>query len=190
MLMLNSLLVRVLNHLVAGEAWASGRLRPFAGQRLSIAGGPFPVQLGVTAAGLFETVDSSAAPSVTITLPADFPARLLVDRSSLFAAAKLSGSADFAETLAFIFRNLRWDAEDDLAKYVGDIAAHRLLQAGNSLLEWQSKAAGNLLANVAEYATEDSSLLAAPRDLQAFGAAVSTLRDDLARLEKRLQRLA
>lgn len=188
--MLNTLLVRALNHLIDGEAWASQRLRAFAGQRVSIAGGPFPIQLAVTGEGFFEASDSLAEAAVSITLPADFPARLLVDRSSLFAAAKLAGSADFAETLAFVFRNLRWDVEDDLAGLVGDIAARRLLQAGRALHEWQASALHNLAINAAEYATEDSDLLAPPRELQAFGSAVNTLRDDVARLEKRLQRLS
>lgn len=186
---LNTLLVRVLNHLIAGESWAGERLRGFAGKRVTIEGAPFPVQLRVTAQGDFETAESDDEAAVTITLPSDFPARLLVDRSSLFASAKLAGSADFAETLAFVFRNLRWDAEDDLARYVGDIAARRLVQAGQSLYEWQGQAASNLATNFAEYATEDSDLLVPPRDLQAFGESVNTLRDDVARLEKRLQRL-
>lgn len=185
----NALLVRTLNHLLAGEAWAGERLRPFAGQRVSIAGGPFPILLGVTGDGRFEAAATGEA-AVTITLPPDFPARLLVDRGSLFAAAKLAGSADFAETLAFVFRNLRWDVEDDLARHVGDIAAHRLMQAGRAAQAWQRAAIVNLAQNAAEYATEDSTLLVAPRDLQAFGEAVNTLRDDVARLEKRLQRLA
>ena len=188
--MLNGLLVRALNHLVTGESWAGERLRAFAGQRVLIAGGPFPVHLGVTSDGLFEVAEEAGEPAVTITLPADFAARLLVDRSSLFSAAKLAGSADFAETLAFVFRNLRWDAEDDLSRFVGDIAARRLVQAGKSLHAWQTQAVSNLAANVAEYATEDSDLLAPPRKLQAFGDAVNTLRDDVARLEKRLQRLS
>jgi len=40
-----------------------------------------------------------------------------------------------------------------------------------------------------EYATEDSSLLAPGRDIDSFGRAVDTLRDDLARLEQRIKRL-
>ena len=46
-----------------------------------------------------------------------------------------------------------------------------------------------LLDNLAEYATEDSDLLVAGREIQALSQANSTLRDDLARLEKRLQKL-
>lgn len=188
--MLNATLVRALNHLITGEPWAGERLRAFAGQRLAIAGGPFPVHLGVTAAGLFAAVEASGEPAVTITLPADFAARLLVDRGSLFAAAKLAGSADFAETLAFVFRNLRWDVEDDLARRVGDIAAHRMVRAGRAAHQWQRAALHNLAANVADYATEESALLVPPRAVQAFVLAVDTLRDDVARLEKRLQRLS
>ena len=38
-----------------------------------------------------------------VALPADAPLRYLVDPGSVFAAARLSGSADFAENLAFVF---------------------------------------------------------------------------------------
>jgi len=188
--MLSRLLVRLLNHLLASESWATLRLRPFAGQQLAIAGGPLPIYLQVTEHGLFGALEAVESPAVTITLPADFPARLLVDRGSLFASARLAGSADFAETLAFVFRNLQWDAEDDLSRFVGDIAARRLVQAGKSFQAWQGQAAENALLNLAEYATEDSDWLASPREQQAFGDAVSQLRDDVARLEKRLQRLS
>lgn len=188
--MLSRLLVRLLNHLLARESWASLRLRPFAGQQVTIAGGPLPICLQVTEEGFFAAADEALAPAVTITLPADFPARLLVDRSSLFASARLAGSADFAETLAFVFRNLQWDAEDDLAQLVGDIAARRLVQTARAVHDWQGQAVDNTLRNLAEYATEESDWLAAPREQQAFGEAVSQLRDDVARLEKRLQRLS
>lgn len=190
MLLLNTVIVRALNHLVAGEDWAGERLRPFAGQRVAILGGPFPLHIGVTAEGLFAATEVVDSPGVTITLPADFPARLLLDRGSLFSSAKLAGSADFAETLAFVFRNLRWDAEDDLARFVGDMAARRLVQAAQALHQWQQQATSNFAENLAEYATEESDLLVPGWDIATFGEAVSTLRDDVARLEKRLQRLA
>jgi ubiquinone biosynthesis protein UbiJ len=43
--------------------------------------------------------------------------------------------------------------------------------------------------NFAEYAVEESGLVAASRDLNAFGSAVNQVRDDVARLEKRISRL-
>jgi hypothetical protein len=59
------------------------------------------------------------------------PAKLLLDRDALFASVKLSGSADLAECLAFVFRNLGWDIEEDLASVLGDIPARRLALTGH-----------------------------------------------------------
>lgn len=63
------------------------------------------------------------AAAVSITLPADAPLRALTDRPALMASAQISGSAEFAECLGFIRRNLHWDVEADVSTLVGDIAA-------------------------------------------------------------------
>lgn len=182
-------LVRGLNHLIDGAPWAAERLRPFAGQQLRIDGAPLPLQLAVTSDGGFAVPDDAGEPAVTITLPADFAVLFVVDREKVFANARLAGSADFAEALAFVFRNLRWDVEADLAGVVGDIAAHRLVRGGQAFAAWQRQAGGNLLANVGEYVIEEKRLVAARDDITAFARDVVELRDDAERLEKRLQRL-
>lgn len=183
------LLPAALNHLIAAESWAQERLRPYAGSHALIQAGPLNLHLAVAGDGLFAAGSPEHAPAVTISLPLDTPVRFLTDRKSVFQAAKLSGSADFAETLAFVFRNLRWDAEADLARYVGDIPARRLEMARQTLFRQGQEACGRLFGNLAEYSTEDSDWLAPRRDIEAFGKAVDVLRDDLARLEKRLSRL-
>ena len=186
---IEQLVLRGLNHLLAGQNWASERLRPFAGAQLRIDAGPLALSLGIDEHGAFRAGDSALPPDVTISLPADLPARFLVDRSQLFSAAKLSGSVDLAEALAFVFRNLEWDVEADLADIVGDIPARRLSMLGGNFLRQAGESLLRTARNVAEYATEDSDLLAPPRDIAAFGDEVNALRDDLARLEKRVERL-
>ena len=54
---------------------------------------------------------------------------------------------------------------------------------------WQREAGQRLLANGTEYLVEERGLLPAKGELAVFGHDVDRLRDDLARLEKRLQRL-
>ncbi|MDT9145970.1 hypothetical protein RSW78_25420, partial [Escherichia coli] len=90
--------------------------------------------------------------------------------------------------LAFVFRNLEWDVEADLARVVGDIAAHRLTRFGAGLFDGLREAFRRTVQNVAEYATEETPLVAPRRDIAAFCADVDTLRDDVARLEKRIAR--
>lgn len=182
--------VGVLNHLLSGEAWARERLRRFAGQHARIAGGPIKLDLAVDGEGFFRCVEGSAdEPAVTIELPADAPIRFLTDRSSVFAAARLSGTADFAETLAFVFRNLRWDVEEDLAKVVGDVVAHRLVRTGEAFIGWQKQAAGNLAANAAEYLAEESAMVVPKQEGARFADLVAEIQADVERLEKRVAKL-
>ncbi|MDR2189000.1 MAG: hypothetical protein LBE62_13320 [Azonexus sp.] len=187
--MAHALSVAFLNHLLAGESWARERLRPFAGAVVRIEGGPLKLMLGIDENGLFTAADAAAPAAVTLTLPADAPARLLLDRDDLFAGVRLAGPADLAETLAFVFRHLRWDVETDLARWTGDIPARRLARLGSHLAAQASESARRLAANAAEYASHESSLLTSKARFTAFTTAVDSLRDDLARLEKRIGRL-
>ena len=177
------------NHLLAGEDWARQRLSPFAGQTARLEFGALTLPLAISAAGLFVAAGRDAPADVTITLPADAPLRALTDRPSLFTAARLSGSAELAESLRFIFRNLRWDVESDLAQLVGDIAAHRLVAGGKQLARWHQQQAKNLAANFAEYFTEESPSIARSSDVASFCAQVASLPDELSRLEARIAAL-
>lgn len=185
--------ISALNHVLSGEGWARERLRGFSGQRLRFAGGPLALDLVVDGEGLFRLSDTTAdePPGVTIELPADAPFRLLSGgRDALFAGARLTGSADFAEVLAFVFRNLRWDIEDDLSGVVGDVAARRLVRTGTALLAWQKSAAANLASNLSEYLSEESHLLIPAREAAHFSAGVQAVSAEVERLEKRLARLS
>ena len=186
---IDQLLFAGLNHLLRNENWARERLRPHSGARILIEASPFKLRLLIDEHGLLAAGERDQAPDVTLTLPGDAPLRFMFDRNSLFSSIKLAGAADVAESLAFVFRNLRWDIEGDLAGVVGDIPARRISLLGGRLGKGLQESARRFGENVIEYATEDSSLLAPGRDIDRFGRAVDTLRDDLARLEQRIKRL-
>lgn len=178
-----------INHLLAGEDWARDRLKLHAGQALRLELGTLAWALAITAEGFFAGGDESAAAAVTITLPADAPLRALSDRPALLAAAQISGSAELAETVGFLLRNLRWDLENDLARVVGDIAARRLVEGGRRLGGWQAAQARNLAQNLAEYFTEESALIARRQDLADFADEVAALQERLAQIEQRVAAL-
>lgn len=185
---LNSLLCLSLNHLIKQESWAITRLRPFSGAHISIIGLPLAITLAIDQHGFFASSQISDHPDVTLTLPADALGRGLLTPEQLVSSIKISGSVDLAETLGFIFRNLRWDIESDLANYIGDIPAHRLSRIGASLYSQTTGGIQRLGQNLIEFAHEDSSLLVADSELTQFGHNVDQLRDDLARLEQRIRR--
>lgn len=189
MLAPGTIILPLLNHLLSGEDWARLRLQPFGGQTARIEGGPIRLAITVDDAGLFRAATPEATAAVTISFGPEAPVKLLTEPGSLFASARLSGTANFAETLAFVFRNLRWDYEGDLAGVIGDIPARRLARLLAEGINWHRSSVQRLGANFGEYATEESLLLAPARDLLRFAEEVDRLRDDLARLEKRVARL-
>ncbi|WP_306605163.1 SCP2 domain-containing protein [Azonexus sp.] len=189
MSILERLIVLPINHLVADAPWAGERLRQHAGGVLRIKGGVFSLLLQIDGTGFLRACDASLTPDVCIDLPPDFLLRAAVDRNNLMSAARLSGMADFAETLAFVFRNLRWDIEGDLARFLGDIPARRLAMSGGALVATLQETGRRLGDNLTEYATADAGMLASPTLIKTFNGEVDVLRDDVARLEKRLARL-
>lgn len=176
----------VLNHLLQHEDWASARLRRHAGTQVLIEGGPIRLVLDIDPSGRFTAGSPARRPDVTLSLPEDFPFRLLLDREQLFSSVRLAGSVDLAETLAFVFRNLEWDAEADIAKVSGDIIAHRVVRWGKALSQALTQALVRTGQNLHEYMVGESEWLVANTDLVSFSNEVGAVRDDLARLEKRI----
>jgi ubiquinone biosynthesis accessory factor UbiJ len=181
--------LKLANHLLSGEAWARHRLQPFSGLSARLEFGSLIVPIAINSAGLLEAGDGSAQAAVSIRLPGNVPLRILTEGQSVLQAAHITGAADFAEALGFVFRNLRWDAEDDLSRLIGDVAAHRLVQGGKRIAAWHLAAAKNLASNVAEYLTEEDRSVPRRAEVVKFCTAVDSLRSDFVQIEERLERL-
>lgn len=188
--MFDQVFLATLNHLLDGANWARARLSPFAERRARIEMPPFVFDFAIDAEGRVQQNPDSLAVDVVIRLPSDTPFLLPQGLDKVMAAASVEGNAEFATELSFVFRNLRWDAEEDLAKLVGDIAAHRLLQGANRFLAWQQQAATNLAANVTEYLTLENPLLVARTEALALRDGISQLDAALSSVEQRLAALA
>lgn len=186
--MIEAAVLAGLNHVLAQSAWARDRLVPFAGRHARIAMPPWRLGLAVSVAGLFEPADADAAPDVEITLPGDAPFLALRGQERIMQAARVEGSAEFATELAYVLKNLRWDFEEDLARTFGDIAAHRIAGSLSAFADWQGRAARNLAENIAEYAAEENAVVLGAAEHKAFAADVARLREDIERVERRLER--
>lgn len=178
-----------INHLLGQAAWAREKLAPFAGHAALVKMPPFEAAFLIGADGCLSAPPPEAELEVSISLPAATPVLALQGKDAVMRAARIEGSAEFAETLGFVIRNLRWDAEEDLSTIVGDIAAHRIVAGTREFAAWQQQAARNLAENLAEYFTEEQPLIARQADIADFSADIDRLRDDVARLEKRIDNL-
>ncbi len=177
------------NHVLGQAAWARAQLRPFAGQCAQITLPPFSAMFSVTAEGFIAAPPIAAEAAASIDLPASTPLLALQGYAAVMRAACITGSAEFAQNLGYVMQHLRWDIEEDLSRFLGDIAAHRLVAGVSAFAAQQRQRAKNLAENLVEYLTEERPAIAHRHAIADFSADVDCLRDDTARLEKRMQRL-
>jgi ubiquinone biosynthesis protein UbiJ len=178
-----------INHLLAQEAWARAKLIPHAGKVAVLDGGVLAVRLKVSADGMVETAGPDDLPTVTIRMqPSDLPL-IMQNRERAFSYVKIEGDADFANTISQLSQSLRWEAEDDLSKVVGDIAATRIVSGVHTAVNTAKALHQSVTENIAEYFLEENPLLIRPQAVTGFTAEVTKLRDDVARLAKRIEKL-
>jgi ubiquinone biosynthesis protein UbiJ len=179
-----------LDHLLDNASWARERLAPFAGQTLALQTGPWRLTFIVTQTGRFQARPESGDPAaVSVILPPNALFLLFADNDRLLQQAKINGNVDFAECLNFVFRNLEWDMEADLAALIGDIPARRLTLLGNALRARLRQKAESLAANVSEYLRDEVECLVSSRQVTRFTADIQNVSEKTAQLEKRLQTL-
>lgn len=134
----------LMNHVLASEEVATERLKPHAGRsiRLHLQGWPAllpalpELVFAVTPAGLLEWCGDKAPSAVDLTIeveasnPALELARSLAGQA---ARVRVSGDAGLATDMSWITDNLKWDVQDDLARIVGQSAAHEAARLGRGL---------------------------------------------------------
>jgi len=179
--------VALLNHLLARETWAREKLTPFAGRRARIEAFPAAVLLGIAEAGRFEV--ATGDPHVTISVDsAQLPA-FFFDPNAILRNVRLSGDAEFAQVLSQVLQNLRPEPEEDLARFVGDAAAVRIVAMLRAIAIQVREGGARLATTTADYFAAENPLLATRDEAERFGRDVADLRNAVERLAKRLERL-
>src|SRR3569832_2090649 len=187
--MISSLLPAALNHLLSQEPKAVAMLSAHAGKVACIDTGLMRVRVKVAGDGMLQAAEDKDEPIVTIRVKlADLPL-IAQYRERAFSYVRIEGDADFANTVSQLSRTLRWDAEEDMSRMVGDIVAPRLVagarSAGDAVLSTQRE----LAENGAEYFLEENPMLVRPQAGDNFAGDVARLRDDVERLSKRINKL-
>lgn len=186
--MLSTVAAAAINHLLRREDWARERLQPFAGRTARLVVPPTAVTLAVTTTGEV-TASENTEPDVTLTVAAGSLFDVLRDPQAAASSTEVAGDGDFAGAISYLFTHLRWDVEEDLSRVVGDVAAHRIANFGRDLAQVPGRVAESVTRSVATYLRDESGPVPSRIEVEAFNHAVNVLRDDAARLEKRLERL-
>jgi ubiquinone biosynthesis protein UbiJ len=127
-------LVLFLNHVLMSEPEAMARLARQKGQRIELVWEQVQLQLTPTPAGLlargrFEGFDLRL--TVTEASPVSMASALARgDKPKV----RIEGDVQLAAEINWLIDHVRWDAEEDLARLIGDAPAHTLAQAARQAL--------------------------------------------------------
>lgn len=186
-----TLALRAFNALLRREDWARHRLSPYAGKslRFSVSAWSFNVTIG--SEGALHRSDSAVVPDVTISLPPGRRTEVLTlwregRLSEISSIMQLQGDAGLAQLVSDLARDLRWDAEEDLSRIVGDVAALRLLGGLRIFGEGARTATRRGRDNIAEYLGEESGLLVQRQAFDAWRGRIGDLPARLDALDRRI----
>jgi ubiquinone biosynthesis protein UbiJ len=148
------------NHVIASEPVASQRLGHHAGRSIELRFDGWPALLPplpatafrVTPAGLLEWcgTEPPAEPDLRVSVDASNPALAMAQALvGMRPAVDVAGDAAFATDLNWLFDNLRWDVQDDLARLVGQGPAREIARVAGGVaagMREAAKAVGGLVA--------------------------------------------
>jgi len=183
----------VLNHLLDQQRSSRTKLQKEAGKVLVLGIAPMQLQLRVNDQGYFQ----ASVPSNGVAAPADTTISMqwadligsVSNPNSMSRKAAIEGDMDFAQTVSTVINDLSWDPERDLARVVGDAQAVWVMNTLSALGTNARDVVQRFKSNLREYVVHEKAMAPTASEFDAFRDEVNQLRDELARIEKRLAKL-
>ncbi|GMU42375.1 MAG: SCP2 sterol-binding domain-containing protein [Xanthomonadales bacterium] len=182
-----------LNRVLALDSGAAAALVPLEGRSVSLQLKPWPspLQLRVVEGRL--AASDAAQPDLTLAATPGALLALAAERGGFELPAgriDIAGDADLARRVQKLVRQLDPDWDRPLADFFGEVAGHQIARGLRGALNWGRATAKAMLLNSTEYLREESRDLVAPGEMADFVDEVDTLRDDVERLEARIEQVA
>jgi len=147
----------------------------------------------LTPEGLLTALTDFDVPALELEVSADVLSSLVGGSGNLreqaMKSVKITGDADLAQLLGRLAGQIRWEYEEDLARWIGDAPANFAVRQGKKWVSAGKSAATDLLENVVEYVSEERKVLLNKRDFMIRKNELNALRDAVDRIEKRIQLL-
>ena len=186
--MLKPLVTNFLQHITNQNNWSRPYLTLFAGKTVQFDFVLLKADLLILEDGSLSLAGETAVADATVHIPPSLALRLLAKDEAAKMLIKIDGDTHLATELSKVLQNMRWDIEEDLSHVTGDIAAFKIGEFSKKIfaeMKEQSISAAEMLG---EFWQEEKPILAKKRHVEQFNADVDTLKSDVARLEKRLEK--
>jgi len=101
----------------------------------------------------------------------------------------MEGNIEVAQTVQALFMELDIDWEEALAKFTNDSFAHTLGQFVRSFKKRNQELFASFTNSVTDYLQEEKKILPSPNEVEAFYQEIESIRDQVERIDARLERL-
>lgn len=180
-----------INHLIAQEGWAQKIIEKHIGKSVSLQLPVGQFVLIIVPGGFSNaSLEEEITPNVSLEVASQAAIEFISGGKS--AAAKhvrISGDVDLAHDLSNLASNLRWEAEEDLAKLIGDAPAHRIGIEAKKAFEAGKRASKDLRGGIRDYLVHEKKAVLDVSEFEVFKSEVRQLRDSVERSEKRIERI-
>ncbi|MBL1293088.1 MAG: SCP2 sterol-binding domain-containing protein [Thiotrichales bacterium] len=111
------------------------------------------------------------------------------DKGPASSNVNFSGDPDLGQRFQQIIDRFEIDWEGELAKVTGDVVAHQVGKTARHFFHWLKEAGSSLEQTAADYVRHETRAAIGNDELEQFLSGVDTLRNDVARIEQRVNRL-
>jgi len=128
-------LILLINHVLMQEPQATARLARQKSRRVLVQWQAVALKVQITPAGLLDLAPASDASDLVLTLTDPSPLSVVQGLAQgSKPAVRVEGDVQLAAEVNWLTDHLRWDLEADLARILGDVAAHLVVANGRKLL--------------------------------------------------------
>jgi ubiquinone biosynthesis protein UbiJ len=193
--MLRGLIEITLNRWVRGSTAATQALERLSGKRMTVELERLDLRLGIAAFDGEIEISLDADPEADVYIKAGPFELLELARADSLAdlragSVEFRGNLNVADGFSRVLKLARPGIEDVLADWIGDLPAAALGRTARRAAGWGARSLRAIELDAAEYLTAESAAVATATELETFALGVEKARDDVARCEQRLARLA
>ncbi|MFC3874340.1 ubiquinone biosynthesis accessory factor UbiJ [Neisseria musculi] len=182
-----SALLPVINHLIRQNRETQALLGGFAGQTLSLHAAGMQIRGTFNAEGFLEYTPDAADTEIRF-LPGAVE-KVLQGQTPGVGDVSISGDTGLGTALLPLIGGLRYHANDDLSRLLGDAAAGSIAVRTEKAARTVKQIGLSILEQLSDFAKEPEAPVADRHALSAWAREIDALRDDTARFEARLAKL-
>lgn len=153
----------------------------------------FPLSFTVSSQANVIVSSITESSDCTITTSVNTLKRLKADQqiTQLIKQGELDviGDVKIAQQFAAVAQSLEIDWQSELAKHIGDVPTHKILQFGNKITDAVNKHSTQLQADLGEYIVHEKRLVATNHQIKHFNKQVADVSTEVDKINSRINNL-